>query len=136
MIVLDASAAISAILTSQATIASVQFFAAPSGAFVAPALLRFELQNTLLRGERRKLIKPGLVDSALSALFAAVELKPTREDEVYFAALLALARAEQLSIFDAAYLELALAESAALASRDGALLAAATRRGAAVYDLR
>ena len=41
--------------------------------------------------------------------------------------ILALARAEKLTAYDAAYLELAIRKNCALATRDNALIAAATR---------
>lgn len=41
-----------------------------------------------------------------------------------------------ISLFDAAYLALAMEKDARLASRDGVLLAAATAAGLPVFDLR
>jgi predicted nucleic acid-binding protein len=65
-----------------------------------------------------------------------VELRPWSARPADFVRLIALARPERLSLFDAAYLDLALREGVAIASRDSPLIEAAGRRGLEVNDLR
>lgn len=101
------------------------------GAYV-PSLWHLELTNVLLQAERR---------SRISAADIAVRLRllgdlPIDTDvETHLRAMretLALARAERLTAYDAAYLELAMRRGLPLASRDGDLRAAAARLGVVV----
>lgn len=117
---------------SQSTSAAARLLA--SGAdFVAPVVLGLEVRNVLLKAERRGLISPLDALAAIEAMEIIVRLRPLPavQEPIYV-----LARAERLSYFDACYLDLALRENAALASRDGPLLAAALRQGVTVEDLR
>jgi predicted nucleic acid-binding protein len=136
MIVLDASGALAIVLASQTTPASEAFFSRPLQELIAPAIFAFEVRNALLRAERRGLTGPDLVDLANERLGALVELRAWSSRSHDLARLVSLARREGLSLFDAAYLELAEHESAAIASRDGPLLEAAERRGVQTHDLR
>jgi predicted nucleic acid-binding protein len=100
-------------------------------AFV-PALFPFEIANVLLAAERRKRISRADVDRQLE-LFSNMPLLIDMEtmgrvwDET-----LTLARAEKLTVYDAAYLELARRTGSALATLDGELAAAARRCGVVV----
>ena len=134
MIVLDASAALARLLPSQSTPASLAFFSTELPHLIAPAIFEFEARNALLRAERRGFAYPDVVDEASEQLALMVELQPWATGNT--ARLLNLARREILSLFDAAYLDLARVEGAALASRDGPLLAAAARLGVPTHDLR
>ncbi|HUZ12219.1 MAG TPA: type II toxin-antitoxin system VapC family toxin [Caulobacteraceae bacterium] len=136
MIVLDASAALASVLESQATAAADAFFGAPPSTLIAPAIFSFEVRNALLHAERRGLIDADLVDETSLHLAAAVELWPLASRPADFVRLLNLARREVLSLFDAAYLDLARSEAASLASRDGPLIEAARRIGVRIHDLR
>lgn len=90
-----------------------------------PSLWTFEVANTLLVGERRKRIsKP---DASNFVAFLA-HLPITIDEASTWRALssvLALARVQNLSAYDAAYLELAVREGLPLATRDQALKKAA-----------
>ncbi len=134
MIVLDTSAALAKTLMSQATTAADSFFAGVLPILIAPGIFAFELRNALLRAERRRMTASDLVDRALAEFSELVELRPWTAADL--GRLTALARQEALSFFDAAYLDLAESEGAALASRDRRLLEAAVRRGIPVHDLR
>lgn len=136
MIVVDASAALSLVLPSQATQAAGAFFLGDTTRRIAPAIFAFEVRNALLRFERRGAIQPSQVDEASATIETLAELHPWRAAPADFVRQLALARREGLSLFDTAYLDLALREGAALASRDGPLLDAARRQGIEVRDLR
>ena len=80
-----------------------------------PCLWWFEVRNMLIVNERRKRISEadvGLFLRKLSLLAAAVDHAPD-ESEV-----LSLARRHRLTVYDAAYLELARRESLPLATLD------------------
>ena len=80
-------------------------------------------------GERRKRTTEAKVTQFLALL---VRLPITSDDETAIRAWLeslSLARAHNLSVYDAAYLELALREAIPLATLDGELAAAARREG-------
>jgi predicted nucleic acid-binding protein len=97
-------------------------------AFV-PALFWFEIRNLLIINERRRL-DPGKVDRLLSDLAdlgLAIDTAPSSED------MLGLARRYGLTVYDAAYLELALRRSATLATLDGKLATAASEAGIALF---
>lgn len=101
------------------------------GALV-PALWHLELGNVLVQAERRKRLTAAETTTFL-ALIAALPI--VTDDESPDRALrdvLALARAEDLTTHDAAYLELAMRKGLPLASNDRALVDAARRRGARV----
>jgi len=97
-----------------------------------PAHWWLELANGLLVAESRGRITADAVDQAL---FLVEEL-PFEEDdqtaEQISVRTFALARKHQLTLYDAAYLELAQRRNAVLASFDSQLLKAATKEGVAV----
>jgi len=93
---------------------------------LAPALLWFEIRNILIVNERRK----RLTEAATREFLARLQALPMRTDVVPDeAAVLRLAREHKLSVYDAAYLELALRLRLPLATLDDALLVAARREG-------
>ena len=99
---------------------------------VVPGLWHLELANVLLQAERRgRPILGGIV--ARLELIAQLPVATDAETAGRaFRETLALARTEGLTLYDAAYLELAVRRGLPLASRDEALLAAAKRVGVAV----
>jgi predicted nucleic acid-binding protein len=100
---------------------------------VAPSLWPLEVANALLVGERRKRATEAKTATFLALLQA---LPITIDDETATRAWhesLHLARAHQLSVYDAAYLELALRRGLPLATLDGKLKAAAAAVGVAEY---
>lgn len=99
---------------------------------VVPGLWHLELANVLLQAERRGRLKAADVAGRLELLRA---LPITTDDETPARAwrdVLALARAERLTTYDAAYLELALRKRAELATKDRELIEAARRAGLVV----
>ena len=93
-----------------------------------------EVGNGLLTAERRGRISAERVAQALSL----IEALPFEEDDETAAQLsvrtFALARKHGLTIYDAAYLELALRRGATLATFDADLLKAAGKEGVPVPD--
>lgn len=98
---------------------------ARSGANV-PTLWCFEIRNALVIGERRARISP----AQTAAILGHIDALPIRIDRAPNSdALLALARAHRLTVYDAAYLELALRADAPLATLDQQLARAARAAG-------
>jgi predicted nucleic acid-binding protein len=89
---------------------------------ITPVLWRFELRNLLLVNERR-----GRLDSAKTAraLRLLRELPITIDSAEDEDTLMELARQHRLTVYDAAYLELALRRGFPLATLDTALASAA-----------
>lgn len=101
---------------------------------VVPAIWHLEVTNAMLVGERR-----GRCDQAdtknWTAFLASLPLSvdehlPSR----VFGDVLALARAQTLSTYDAAYLELAMRRYLPLATLDARLKTAAAAVGVALFD--
>jgi len=103
-------------------------FIAQNGEANVPVLLYYELCNVLLVAERR-----GRVTQSQSAAFLdqlaklAIRMAPPAEEEA-----MALARAHNLTFYDASYLELAMREGLPLATLDRALEKAASAEGVAL----
>ncbi len=95
-------------------------------AFV-PGLWSLELGNVLARAERQKRISAPQVAACLGLLGHLPIVTDTETESRAFREILALARAERLTTYDAAYLELAMRMGLQLATRDKALMQAARR---------
>jgi len=98
---------------------------------IVPSIWPFEVANVLALSERA-----GRLDVARSAWFIRfLNDLPIRVDErspsSAFGETLALARAHDLTVYDAAYLEVALRSGVGLATQDKALKAAAVKLGVA-----
>jgi len=100
-----------------------------------PALWPLEVANVLLVGERRRRITP--VDTArFIAILGAFPI--TVDDETVghaWADTMHLARAHNLSSYDASYLELAVRLGLPLAALDGKLKTAAAAMGVPLFDV-
>ncbi|HEV3006285.1 MAG TPA: type II toxin-antitoxin system VapC family toxin [Pirellulales bacterium] len=105
----------------------------PAAAAIVPALWPLEVANALVMGERRKRATEAKVTTFLRLLKA---LPIVLDDETAGRAWqesIQLARAHQLSVYDAAYLELALRRDLPLATLDDRLKAAAQTVGVFAY---
>ena len=108
----------------------LQVISTPLGA-VAPRLWAYEVRNSVLMGVRRKRITPA---DALEFL-AALEALPIRlADPVSYGSVFSLASRYGLTVYDAAYLDLAIRERVPLASLDKALCKAAVASGVALFQ--
>jgi predicted nucleic acid-binding protein len=99
---------------------------------LVPSLWWFEVRNILIVNERRRRIAQAEVTSFLlnlSRLAVRVDRSP-QEDGV-----LRLARTHRLSVYDAAYLELAQREGVPLATLDNDLRKAAAAEGVALVSI-
>jgi predicted nucleic acid-binding protein len=102
-------------------------------AAVVPGLWPLEVANALLVGERRNRATEANVTTFLRLLAA---LPIALDDDTAIRAWqhsLHLARSHRLSVYDAAYLELALRRGLPLATLDDRLAAAATAAGVPAY---
>jgi predicted nucleic acid-binding protein len=91
---------------------------------VVPTLLWFELRNVLLTAERRS----RLTDAQTASFLKQLSKLPVEVDrDPDGSVVLALAREHRLTVYDAAYLELAQRRSVPLATLDSAIVNAAHR---------
>lgn len=130
-LVLDASMALSWLLpdeASESTVAVQAQLLKAEGVWVA-AHWRLEVANSLCMAERRKRLDAAGIAQAV-ALFTQipVSVDPETNDRAS-AETLSLARQHTLSVYDAAYLELALRRGATLATLDGPLRVVAKKLG-------
>ena len=130
-LVIDASMALSWLLPDEKTESSVEVQAEipkAAGVWVA-AHWHLEVANSLCMAERRKRLNAAGIAQAI-ALFTQlpVTVDPETHDHAS-AQTLSLARQHTLSVYDAAYLELALRKGATLASLDGPLRVVAKKLG-------
>jgi len=98
------------------------------GALV-PALWHLELGNVLVQAERRGRLTAADTTTHLELIATLPILTDGETPERALREVLTLARAEGLTTYDAAYLELAMRKGLPLASKDRALVAAADRAG-------
>jgi predicted nucleic acid-binding protein len=129
--VVDSSVGVAWAVASQASEATRRLLddVASGTPLIVPVLWTFEVANSLLVLARRKRIQPEECGRARRALS---RLNPTIDDEGPRAALgkvAELAEKHGLSVYDAAYLELAVRRGLPLASRDAALNKAAKLSG-------
>ncbi len=122
-LVLDASMALSWLLPDEASEASVAVQAelSKAEAIWVAAHWRLEVANSLCMAERRKRLDAAGIAQAV-ALFTQLPVTVDPETNAHASAeTLSLARQHTLSVYDAAYLEIALRRGAVLASFDGPL---------------
>ena len=94
---------------------------------VVPGLWHLEVANVLLQAEKRGRITAGDVTMRLD-LIAALPITTDSETTARaWREILALARAQGLTTYDAAYLELAIRRGLPLQTKDEALIGAAKR---------
>ena len=98
---------------------------------VAPRIWWYELRNALLVNERRGRISPQQVSDTLADSLALGILIDDEYDE---SRLVDLARRYELTVYDAAYLEVAVRRSLPLATFDPRLREAAEAIGVAVVQ--
>jgi predicted nucleic acid-binding protein len=132
-LVVDASIAISWCLDDEASPATDALLdrTRDSGARV-PSIWHLEVGNVLLQAEQQHRLDP----SGIAARFQLLSNLPIGTDQETqgraWREIITLARAERLTTYDAAYLELALRAGLPLASLDKALRKAAKRLGVPV----
>ncbi len=98
---------------------------------IAPRLWAYEIRNTVLMGLRRKRITKTDAEEFLDSL-KALPIRLT--DPVSYDDVFRLADRHGLTVYDAAYLDLAVREGLPLASLDAALIRAAQASSIAVFQ--
>ena len=97
---------------------------------LAPSLFYYEIRNALLASERRNRITEAMSDAFLRDLaLLPIRFEASGDDAI----LLTLARKRKLTVYDAAYLELARRENLPLATLDRDLEKAAIAEGVALF---
>ncbi len=134
-IVLDASMAIAWLFDDERTLAAhaVMRRVVAEGALV-PTLWRLEVANLLRNAVRRGRCDEAYVDRSFARLGRLAIHSDGDTDTHAWGATRQLSREENLTLYDAAYLELALRKQLSLASCDAALIAAAERRAVDVLS--
>ncbi len=134
-VVLDASMAVCWLFEDEWTdpALAVAQLVADNGATV-PALWRIEVANVLRMAVRRGRCDEPFADRSFRRFSALrIQVDPQTEARAWNETL-ALARAENLTLYDATYLELAMRIGQPLATCDKALVAAGLRRGVEVMS--
>jgi predicted nucleic acid-binding protein len=130
--VLDASVAAAWFLTDEMDAASdAALDRLIDGAASVPWLWWFEVRNILVVAEKRSRIDRAGTSQALEMLAALNVIIDTAPDSDM---VMRLARQHRLSVYDAAYLELALRDAVPLATSDKSLAAAARAEGVTLLD--
>jgi len=106
----------------------------PKARAYVPTLWPLEVANALLVGERRKRITPADTAKFLSLLGTFPITVDDQTTTRAWSETLNLARAQALSVYDAAYLELAMRRGLPLATLDDKLKAAAAAVGVLLYS--
>jgi len=132
-VVIDASIALSWCFRDEATPETDAIYVRVRdvGAIV-PSLWHLELGNALLQAEKRGRITDGSVPGRLELFGQLPIVADTETTARAWHETLIIAKAEGLTMYGAAYLELALREGASLASKDEALRRAAGKLGVPV----
>lgn len=99
------------------------------GGASVPEIWHWETTNAVLKAERRRAIPSTAVDLTLKALAAFVDTTEMMGAELSIPPLVDVARNARLSLFDAAYLDLADRTGLPLATLDSGLAAAARAAG-------
>ena len=100
---------------------------------VVPALWFLEVANGLLAAQRRRVITAAERELALETLSSLAFTIDEDDARNAFGPTSALAEQYGLTVYDAAYLEVALRRELPLATRDGALRSAAERGGVPLF---
>lgn len=100
---------------------------------LAPGIWPLEVGNVILVAERKERIAPEDSERFLKLLSALPISVENLSAQRMFDAVLSLGRAQQLSSYNAAYLDLAMQNGLEIATLDQALRAAAAQKGVGLY---
>ena len=133
ILVVDASAVLAWLLPSQSTRAADAFLLnMDDHELVAPFIFDWEVRNVLVA---RRLAERLAMEDFAAAIAQLADFEIAFDEPHDAESVSELALHEGLTLFDAAYLATALAETDGIVSRDRDLLTAAERRGLAIFDL-
>ena len=128
-LVVDASVAIAWLDFEEGDRAEASLARVESEGAMVPSLWRLEIANVLRTAVRRKRIDEIFVAHSLARLERLDIVTDAETDSHAWGATRTLSRKYDLTLYDAAYLELAIRRKLPLASRDNELLAAARKAG-------
>lgn len=134
-IVVDASVALAWCFPDEASVYAEGVLVALEGrTLIVPAVWALEIANAMLVAERRKRVKRQDVRRFVELLggLTIIEHSQTVADTVKN--VLPLARTYKLSAYDAAYLDVAVRQSAPLATMDSALRKAGRAAGLTIFQ--
>jgi predicted nucleic acid-binding protein len=132
-LVLDASVALSWCFKNEASTIGDRVLERLAGAAASvPAIWHLEIANVLALSERRGRITPANSTEFIALLETLVIVIDEETPSRALGRVLDIARAERLTAYDAAYLELAMRLGVPLASKDGDMCDAAERLGVSV----
>jgi predicted nucleic acid-binding protein len=131
--VLDASIAATWCFEDEATDYTQNILNAVSGTLngTAPRLWAYEIRNSVLKGIRKARISERDGDLFLASL---ADLRISLTDPVVYDGIFAVAKQYGLTVYDAAYLDLAIREGLPLASLDQELRRAAAQAGVSMFQ--
>lgn len=132
-VTIDASCVISWLFPEQRTRAADELLLKGAALWAAPDIFAWEVGNFVALRAAQGRVDPRQVQARLALL--DVRITVARQQDAVMA-LIPPAVANDLSLFDTAYLLHALGHGGGLASRDKRLLAAASKAGVDVFDLR
>lgn len=132
-VVVDASFIVSVLLEDEFSTSAMKAFrtlrASPESTRFVPVHFWIEITNAMLMAERRKRTSMAEMEQSLELAFALPILTDEETNLRCRNETLALARKFALTVYDAAYLELAIRRHAGLATIDKALVRAAKVAG-------
>lgn len=133
-VVIDASVTAAWCFQDEASDASRALLrSVPYRQVVVPLLWHAECANFLLVAERRKRVSPGRCEELLD-LLGALPIETDEETTRIRGPVFRLAKTQELTVYDAIYLDLAARRRIALATRDKALRRAAVALNVALID--
>lgn len=131
-LVVDSSVAVSWMLADEdSQVASKALAEVAADGMIVPGIFWYEFRNTLIVNERRGRLRAEESGQALAVLAALAPAVFGDHSEIE---LMRLARTHDLSVYDAAYVEVALRNEAGLATLDVKMAKAAIREGVSVLD--
>lgn len=131
-LVIDSSVAVSWMLRDEdSQLARKALADVVQSGMIVPGIFWYEFRNTLIVNERRGRLRIEESEQALSVLAA---LDPAIFHDHSEIDLLRLSRKHNLSVYDAAYVELALRNGVGLATLDADMAKAAMREGISVIQ--
>ena len=135
-LILDSSVTLARVCSSETTPAIVEVFdRLIEGGARVPALWRLEVANALEMRARQRRIEPEFRDAALRNLALLPIRMDPETDRQAWGVTLHLAEKHRLTVYGAAYLELALRRSLPLATLDAELRSAAAIEGVPLLGL-
>jgi predicted nucleic acid-binding protein len=132
-VIVDASVACAWCFPDEQTDYTREVLRAVAGSFeaIAPRLWAYEVRNSVLMGVRRGRIARAHAEKFLLSLS---DLRVRFRDPLSYDGVFGLADRTGLTVYDAAYLDVAMRESAPLASLDNALRKAAVKDGVVLFE--